>query len=253
MASKGQLQEIAEVIRKKCSDDIRIFSDEVYEHILFDGAEHHSIISHPGMEKKTVLVSGASKSFSWTGGRIGWALFPTVEEAEIFKNLNINYFSCTAAYNQEGARLGIESPLSRGAIQKMVSAFQERRDLVVSGLNAIKGIACQNPKGAFYVFPNIRGVCEQLGIFDAYRNLPSDIQKKTSPSTLFQLFLLYEYQVATLDRKSFGRIGIEDLHYLRISIATDTESLREGVKRIAAAAQDKEGFQKFLQKGEHLY
>ena len=253
VASKGQLQEIAEVIRKKCSDDIRIFSDEVYEHILFDGAEHHSIISHPGMEKKTVLVSGASKSFSWTGGRIGWALLPTVEEAQLFKNLNINYFSCTAAYNQEGARLGIESPLSRGAIQKMVSAFQERRDLVVSGLNAIKGITCQNPKGAFYVFPNIRGACEQLGIFDTYRTLPSDIQKKTSPSTLFQLFLLYEYQVATLDRKSFGRIGTEDLHYLRLSIATDIESLREGVKRIAAAAQDKAGFQKFLQKGEHLY
>ncbi len=152
VASKGQLQEIAEVIRKKCSDDIRIFSDEVYEHILFDGAEHHSIISYPGMEKKTVLVSGASKSFSWTGGRIGWALFPTVEEAEIFKNLNINYFSCTAAYNQEGARLGIESPLSRGAIQKMVSAFQERRDLVVSGLNAIKGIHLPEPEGSLLCF-----------------------------------------------------------------------------------------------------
>jgi len=253
VASKEQLREIAEVTKKKCSDDIRIYSDEVYEHILFDGSEHHSIISSPGMEKKTVLVSGASKSFSWTGGRIGWALFPTVEEAGIFKNLNINYFSCTAAYNQEGARLGLESPLSHGAIQKMVRTFQERRDLVVSGLNAIKGISCQNPKGAFYVFPNIRGVCEQLGIFDSYRSLPSEIQKKTSPSTLFQLFLLYEYQVATLDRKSFGRIGTEDLHYVRISIATDTESLREGVKRIAAVAQDKGGFQKFFKKGEHLY
>jgi len=253
VASKDQLQGIAEVINKKCSGDIRIYSDEVYEHILFDGTEHQSIISFPGMEKKTVLVSGASKSFSWTGGRIGWALFPTVEEAEVFKNLNINYFSCVPAYNQEGSRLGIESPLSRDAIQKMVRAFQERRDLVVSGLNAIKGIGCQNPKGAFYVFPNIRGVCDQLGIFDAYRNLPSDIQKKTTPSTLFQMFLLYEYQVATMDRKSFGRIGTEDLHYLRISVATDTESLREGVKRIAAAAQDKAGFQKFLNKSDHLY
>jgi aspartate/methionine/tyrosine aminotransferase len=67
------------------------------------------------------------------------------------------------------------------------------------------------------------------------------------------LFLLYEYEVATMDGKSFGRIGIEDLHYLRLSIATDTESLREGVKRIAGAAQDKGGFQKFLKKGEHLY
>ena len=253
VASKDQLQGIAEAINKKCSGDIRIYSDEVYEHILFDGTEHQSIISFPGMEKKTVLVSGASKSFSWTGGRIGWALFPTVEEAEIFKNLNINYFSCTAPYNQEGVRLGLESPLSRGSIQKMVKTFQERRDLVVNGLNAIKGIGCQNPKGAFYVFPNIRGVCDQLGIFDAYRNLPSDIQRKTTPSTLFQMFLLFEHQVATLDRKSFGRIGIEDLHFLRLSIATDTESLKEGVKRIAAAAQDSQGFKAFLKKGEHLY
>ena len=253
VASRDQLQGIAEAINKKCSGDIRIYSDEVYEHILFDGTEHQSIISFPGMEKKTVLVSGASKSFSWTGGRIGWALFPTVEEAEIFKNLNINYFSCTAPYNQEGVRLGLESPLSRGSIQKMVKTFQERRDLVVNGLNAIKGIGCQNPKGAFYVFPNIRGVCDQLGIFDAYRNLPSDIQRKTTPSTLFQMFLLYEYQVATMDRKSFGRIGIEDLHFLRLSIATDTESLKEGVKRIAAAAQDSQGFKAFLKKGEHLY
>ena len=253
VASRDQLQGIAEAINKKCSGDIRIYSDEVYEHILFDGTEHQSIISFPGMEKKTVLVSGASKSFSWTGGRIGWALFPTVEEAEIFKNLNINYFSCTAPYNQEGVRLGLESPLSRGSIQKMVKTFQERRDLVVNGLNAIKGIGCQNPKGAFYVFPNIRGVCDQLGIFDAYRNLPSDIQRKTTPSTLFQMFLLFEHQVATLDRKSFGRIGIEDLHFLRLSIATDTESLKEGVKRIAAAAQDSQGFKAFLKKGEHLY
>ena len=81
VASKEQLKEIAEVIRKRSPEHIRIFSDEVYENILFDGSKHHSIISLPGMEKFTILVSGASKSFSWTGGRIGWALFPTVEES----------------------------------------------------------------------------------------------------------------------------------------------------------------------------
>ncbi|OGP93407.1 MAG: aspartate aminotransferase [Deltaproteobacteria bacterium RBG_16_48_10] len=253
VASQEQLQEIAGVIQKKCSKDIRIFSDEVYEDILFDGSRHHSIISFPGMEKVTVLVSGASKSFSWTGGRIGWALFPTVEEAEIFKNLNINYFSCVPAYNQEGARLGLESPLSRDAIRHMVEAFQQRRDLVVEGLNAIEGIRCQKPKGAFYAFPNITGVCKKLGVMDAFQNLPPDTRQKTSPSTLFQMFLLFEYQVATMDRKSFGRIGTENLHYLRLSIATDIESLKEGVKRIAAASQDKKGFKLFLEKGEHLY
>ena len=97
VASQEQLREIAEVILKRGSKDIRIFSDEVYEDILFDGSTHHSIISFPGMEEITILVSGVSKSFSWTGGRIGWALFPTVEEADIFKNLNINYFSCIPA------------------------------------------------------------------------------------------------------------------------------------------------------------
>ena len=253
VASREQLQDIAGVIRKKCTKDIRVFSDEVYENILFDGSTHHSIISFPGMEEITILVSGASKSFSWTGGRIGWALFPTVEEAEIFKNLNINYFSCVAAYNQEGVRLGIESPLSRGAIRKMVEAFQERRDIVVEGLNAIKGIHCQKPKGAFYVFPNIGDLCKDLGVMEALESLRPEIRQKSSPSTLFQMFLLFEYQVATLDRKSFGRIGTENLHFLRLSVATDKESLKEGVKRIAAASQDKKGFKTFIEKGEHLY
>jgi aspartate/methionine/tyrosine aminotransferase len=253
VASKEQLQDIADVIRDRCSDEVRVFSDEVYEHILFDGSRHHSIISFPGMEKLTILVSGASKSFSWTGGRIGWALFPTKEEADIFRNLNINYFSCIPAYNQEGARLAVESPQSREAIGEMVRVFQQRRDLVVSGLNAIEGVKCQTPKGAFYVFPNIAGVCEHLGVMEAFQSLPAKLKERTSPSTLFQMFLLFEYQVATLDRKSFGRIGTEHLHYLRMSIATETESLREGVKRFAAAAQDRKGFQQFLSRGEHLF
>jgi len=253
VASPEQLREIAQVIRGRCSDEVRVFSDEVYEDIVFDGNKHHSLISCPGMEKITILVGGASKSYSWTGGRIGWALFPTVEEAEVFRNVNINYFSCTAAYNQEGARLALESPLSEVAIRRMVSIFQERRDLVVDGLNAIKGIRCQKPKGAFYVFPNVADVCKNLWIMDAFKSLPEEIRKRTSPSTLLQMFLLYEYQVATMDRKSFGRIGTERLHYLRLSFATDTESLKEGIKRIAAAAQDRKGFGQFFEKGEHLY
>lgn len=253
VASPEQLKEIADVIRKKCSENIRVYSDEVYENILFDGHKHHSIISCSGMEKITILVSGASKSYSWTGGRIGWALFPTVEEAEVFKNLNINYFSCIPPYNQEGTRLALESPLSQGAIRQMVEKFQERRDLVVNGLNAIKGIRCQKPGGAFYVFPNIGEVCKNLGIMEAYQSLSPELRKRTSPSTLFQMFLLFEYQVATMDRKSFGRIGTEDLHYLRISIATDKESLQEALKRVSTASQDKKGFSDFFNKKEHLY
>ncbi len=253
VASQEQLGEIADMIRKRCSANIRIFSDEVYENILFDGNKHHSIISFSGMEKITIVVSGVSKSYSWTGGRIGWALFPTVEEAEVFKNLNINYFSCIPPYNQEGARLALESPLSQGVIRQMVESFQERRDLVVDGLNSIKGIRCQKPGGTFYVFPNIGGVCENLGVMKAFKSLSPKISRRTSPSTLFQMFLLFEYQVATMDRKSFGRIGTEKLHYLRLSVATDKESLTEGLNRISAASQDKKGFSQFFEKGEHLY
>jgi aspartate/methionine/tyrosine aminotransferase len=205
------------------------------------------------MDKHTILVGGCSKSFSWTGGRLGWALFPTAEEAEVFKNLNINYFSCVPPYNQEGARLALESPLSREIKRQMVKTFEGRRDLVVDGLNNIEGIRCQKPKGAFYVFPNVGGVCKHLGIMEAFRELPSEIREKTSPSTLFQMFLLFRHQVATLDRRSFGRIGTEGLHYLRVSIATDVESLKEGLEGIAAASSDGEGFRAFCEKGEHLY
>lgn len=252
VASEAQLREIADVIRRKCPPDVRVYSDEVYEHILFDGSTHTSIASFPGMEKLTVLVSGASKSYSWTGGRIGWALFPTVEEAAVFKNLNINYFSCIPAYNQEGARLAIESPLSAGVIRRMVATFQERRDLAVAGLSAVEGVRCQKPKGAFYLFPNVEKLCRSLGVFDAFAGLPEPVRARTSPSTLLQMFLLFEHQVATMDRKSFGRIGSEDFHFLRVSIATDTPSLEEAVTRISAASCDRKGFARFVEEGEHL-
>ena len=100
------------MIRRKCDPNVRIYSDEIYENILFDGSRHHSIAAVPGMKDKTLIATGASKSYSWTGGRIGWVVFPNIEEARLFTNLNINYFSCIPPYNQEGAKLAIESPES---------------------------------------------------------------------------------------------------------------------------------------------
>jgi aspartate/methionine/tyrosine aminotransferase len=253
VASKEELEGIADVIREEAPFGCRIYSDEVYENILFDGSEHVSIASFPSMEERTIIVSGASKSYSWTGGRIGWAVFPTAEEAAVFKNLNINYFSCTAAYNQMGVKLAIESPESKPEIAKMVTAFQERRDLVVAGLNAIDGITCQNPKGAFYVFPNIGGVCQSLGAISAYEKLPADVRENTSPATLFQMFLLFEYHVATMDRRSFGKIGADGKHFLRLSIATGIDDLREAVQRIAEASLDRAGFAAYVESGKPLY
>lgn len=252
VASREELAGIAEVIKERAHPDCRVYSDEVYENILFDDAEHVSIAEFPGMAERTILVSGVSKSYSWTGGRIGWAVFPTVEEAHAFKNLNINYFSCVPAYNQMGAKLAIESPESRSSINTMVEAFQERRDLVVDGLNHVSGISCQKPKGAFYVFPNIGGICEDLGVVDAYRRLSEEVRATTSPATLFQMFLLFRYKVATLDRRSFGQSGAEGKHFLRLSIATGLEDLREAVDRIGRAAKDADGFLDFLRSGDRL-
>ena len=252
VASREQLEEIAEVIKRKCDPNIRIYSDEIYENILFDGAKNYSIASVEGMQEKTIIATGASKSYSWTGGRIGWVVFPSVEEAQLFKNLNINYFSCIPPYNQEGARVAIESPLSKGSIAEMNTAFEKRRDFVVDALNKMPGVECQLPKGAFYVFPNIAGVVKNLKIDEAYAALPKDIQKTTSPSTLFQMFLLWEYHVAMMDRKSFGQLGTENMHYLRLSIATGLEDLKIGMERMARAVTDEAGFAQFFEKQEHF-
>ena len=252
VATRAQLESIAGVILAKAPRDVRIYSDEIYEKILFDGSVHHSIASIPGMAARTIIASGASKSYSWTGGRVGWAVLPSVEEALMFKTLNINYFSCIPGYNQMGAKVAIESPESRPAIELMIRAFQERRDAVVNALNSMDGIRCQVPKGAFYVFPNIGGLCERLGAIELYDGLPADVRAKTSPATLVQMFLLFRYAVATMDRRAFGVIGAEGRHFLRISVATGLDDLKEGMARIRAASQDVDGFAAFVGEGRRL-
>lgn len=247
VATLEQLTGMAEAIKRECSPEVRVYSDEIYENIVFDGLKHISIATIPGMRERTIINSGLSKSFAWTGGRIGYGVFPTEDEANTFKNLNINYFSCVPPFIQEGARVALEHPESKAAIAHMVSTFQLRRDVIVRKLNEIEGIRCKTPGGAFYLFPNIAGVCEQLGAIAAYNALPAETKRRTSPSSLFQMFLLYNHQVATLDRNSFGKIGSEGQHYLRLSIASELEVLEEGVRRLEAASGDCEGFAQFME------
>ncbi len=251
VATEEQLQGIAEVIKKKCDPQVRVYSDEIYEYIVFDGRKHISIASLPGMRERTIISSGCSKTFAWTGGRIGYAVFPTIEEADVFKNLNINYFSCIPPFTQEGARVAFEHPDSRRSIADMVATFQHRRDVIVNAINEIDGIRCKTPGGAFYLFPNIAGACDKVGATDAFSHLPADVQPRTSPSTLFQMFLLYQHHVATLDRNSFGRIGAEGKHYLRISIASELGVLEDGIRRLKAAAGDAAGFEAFMKTTAH--
>ncbi len=247
VVSTKQLEDIAQVILDLCPEEVRVYSDEIYENIVFDDQTHSSIASIPGMESRTIIASGFSKTYAWTGGRIGYAIFPTEEEANVFKNLNINYFSCVAPYNQEGARVALESHLSEKSISNMVAKFQERRDVILKKLNNITGISCEKPGGAFYLFPNISGICVNLGIVDYYAKLSTTERAKTSPSGLFQMFALYHHNVAVLDRQSFGKIGSEDQHYIRLSIASDLQLLEDGVRHLSDAVQDYSGIDKFFE------
>ncbi|UCG52578.1 MAG: pyridoxal phosphate-dependent aminotransferase [Candidatus Latescibacterota bacterium] len=251
--TEDDLKDIAAVIREKAGPGLRIYSDEVYEDIVFDGKRHQSIVSQPGMAERTVLVSGHSKSYAMTGWRLGYAVLPTVDEAMVFRQFNINIISCTPPFIQEAGKQALDGPENRDIVTSMVAEFQKRRDVVVDALNAIDGVGCQKPEGAFYVFPNIGGACETLGVVGAYEGLDAKTKKVTSPSTIFQMFALYEHGVATMDRRSFGAIGSEGRHFLRLSTATDMDSLKEGVRRIEAATVDKEGFKVFFEKGDHLY
>jgi aspartate aminotransferase len=128
----------------------------------------------------------------------------------------------------------------------MVAEFQRRRDVVVHQLASIRGITCAMPRGAFYVFPNIAGACARIGAIEAWNNLPPSERDTTSPSTLFQRFLLATHHVSTLDRRSFGAIGSEGQHFLRLSVATSLEDLTEAMFRIALAADDTDGFRSFV-------
>lgn len=247
VADKTQLEDIAEVILSRCPDDVRVYSDEIYENIIFDDEPHVSIASVPGMEKITLIASGFSKSFAWTGGRIGYVVTPTAEEAQGFKQLNINYFSCIPPYNQEGARTAMEHPDSPAWMKNMTSAFQKRRDLVVDTLNRIKGVTCQLPKGAFYAFPNISGLCRELGITEAHKRLPEDMKNQTTVTGLFQMFALYHHGVAVLDRSSFGAIGARDQHFIRLSLASGRADLEQGLACLAAAGSDTQGFASFME------
>ena len=243
---KSLLEEVAALVRERGRPDIRIYSDEIYEHITFDGFEHTSMASLPGMDRHTIIASGHSKGYAMTGWRLGWCVLPTPEEALRFKQININTVSCVPPFIQQAAREALENPKTWEVVGSMVAEFRRRRDYVVPALNAIPGIQCANPLGAFYVFPNITGVCDSLGATAHYESLPDSLKASTSPATLISRFLLYYHGVALVDRRSFGVIGSEGQNFLRLSYAADMDSIREGIRRIASGVADHDGFARFL-------
>ncbi len=198
------------------------------------------------MPERTVLASGHSKGFAMTGWRLGWAVLPTEEEAGIFKQLNINIMSCVPPFLQEAGQAAYEDPASAVEVERMVREFEKRRNWIVPALNSVPGLRCRTPKGAFYVFPDVSGVCRRLGIYRAYRGLAEGARGRTTPAGMLQMFLLYRHGVASMDRASFGKIAAEGQEFLRLSIANSMDDIRRGVARISEAADDVAGFADFV-------
>jgi aspartate aminotransferase len=244
--TKEDLGGIAKIMEEQAHPDYRILSDEVYEEFVFDGNDHHSIVNQPGMKERTIIMNCHSKTFAMTGWRIGYVVLPTKEEAQALRLWAINIYSCTPPFIQVAAKESIDNPVNKEIVQKMRARFQERRDVIVPLINAVDGMHCKQPSGAFYAFINVAEICEQLGAIDFSASRP----ELPRPSTLFQLFALYKHGVATLDRAAFGLLGSEKQHYTRISMASDIEALKTGVSRLATASVDANGFQAFLKQPE---
>jgi aspartate aminotransferase len=185
---------------------VAIMSDEIYGEILYDGAEHVSLLSYPSIRERVILLDGWSKTYAMTGWRMGYgvwpqALFPHAER------LAINCHSCVNAATQYAGIAALQG--SREPVRRMVAAFAERREAIVAALNALPGIRCANPGGAFYTFPYVAGTG-----YDA-RTLQSELLEKTG--------------VATIAGTSFGAFGEG---YLRFSYANSLEAILEAVERI---------------------
>lgn len=203
--SLDALREIAQIAKE---NDLIVISDEVYSHILFDGASYHSIAELPDMAERTLIVDSCSKTFAMTGFRVGFGAGPEHLIALMTK-LTEGVYSAGVTFSQRAAIEAFHSGMDY--CQKMCMEYERRRDYIYNALNRIKGISCIKPKGAFYVFANISGtgLCARE----------------------FSDRLLEEKHVAVVPGDNFG--SEEGSKYIRISYATSMENIVEGVKRIS--------------------
>ncbi|MFC5287654.1 pyridoxal phosphate-dependent aminotransferase [Actinokineospora guangxiensis] len=205
---RAQVEAIAEIAIK---NDLTVLSDEVYWALRY-GGEHHSVLDVPGMAERTILLDGWSKTYAMTGWRLGYGVFPPAL-VEPVSRLVINSVSCTSAFSQHAAIAALEGPMDE--VDRMRAAFAERADLVVDGLNAITGVTCVRPGGAFYAFPNITG----LGLSEG------ELADR----------LLREAGVAVLPGTAFGEYG---KGYLRFSYANSNDNIKAALGAFADLAAE---------------
>ena len=209
--SETQVKAIAEWA---LANDLWIITDEIYEHLLYDGATAPSIpVLVPEMADRTIILNGVAKTYAMTGWRVGWMIGPK-DVIKAATNLQSHLSSNVSNVSQRAAIAALTGDLS--AVKKMLEAFDRRRKLIVKMLNEIPGIECPTPQGAFYVYPSVKGV------------LNKEIRGRC-PTTSAELaaLILEEAEVAVVPGEAFGPSG-----YIRLSYATSDEDIIEGVTRI---------------------
>ncbi len=213
--SRADLAAIGEVMLRH--PHVWILSDDMYEHLVYDGFEYATLAAvEPRLRDRVLTVSGVSKTYAMTGWRIGFGAGPR-ELIRAMVNMQGQATAGVSPVAQAAAAAALDGP--QELVAERAAIYRARRDLVVDRLNAIPGIACHRPEGAFYVFPNIAGCLDRTS--QGGRRIATDEDFATA--------LLEEQHVATVHGGAFGMSP-----YLRISYATDTAALERGCQRIAA-------------------
>lgn len=186
--------------------DVAIMSDEIYDHMVYDGEKHVCLLSYPSIRDRLILLNGWSKTYAMTGWRLGYAIWPG-KLYDLARKLAVNLHSCVNASAQYAGLAALTGP--QDEVWKMIAEFDKRRKVVVDGLNKLPGVSCVTPKGAFYAFPNIK----QTGW-----------KAKELATTL-----LNETGVVTIGGPDFGILGEG---YIRLSYANSTENILKALERM---------------------
>jgi aspartate/methionine/tyrosine aminotransferase len=186
--------------------DVAVLSDEIYDHMLYDGETHVCLLAYPSIRDRLILLNGWSKTYAMTGWRLGYAVWPG-KLYDYARKLAVNLYSCVNAATQWAGLAALTGPQDK--VAKMVAAFDARRKVVVAGLNKLPGVTCATPKGAFYAFPNIKR---------------TGWQAKPLANALLE-----EAGVAIIGGPDFGILGEG---YVRLSYANSTENIVKALERM---------------------
>ena len=201
---KEQIDQLVEGLKQY--PHVAILSDEIYSRQIYDNKKMPSFFYYPELYDRLIVLDGWSKTYAMTGWRLGWSVWPQ-QFIELVTRMAINSYSCVSAANQVAAMAALDGP--HDFLDDMMEKFNKRRKLIVEGLNSIKGITCNNPGGAFYVFPNVSGT----GL----------------SGSQFADKCLYEAGVAIVPGTSFGK-SVSD--FVRFSFANSYENIEKALEKI---------------------